>query len=139
MLNNKSNLSKCILKSYKRNLQLRYKKSVVVENEYYGAIVAGHLRCSFVGEVGSDFRLSWVDYNLDFSAPMSFSSFMAFFMSPWIFSFPVINAVAGLRLPVTMRLITKDGLVQLDMVNPAFNRLTGRLACLAWIRITFIN
>lgn len=35
--------------------------------------------------------------------------------------------MAGLRLPVTMRLITKDGLVQLNMVNPAFDRLADSL------------
>lgn len=35
--------------------------------------------------------------------------------------------MAGLRLPVTLRLITKDGLVQLDMVNPAFDRLADAL------------
>lgn len=125
MLNNsRSHLPKCILKTTKLQFGT-YIKSVVVEKEEYGPLVAGVSGVHSL--VKSDQTSGWVDfYNLDFSAPMSFSSFIAFFMSPWIFSFPVINAEAGLRLPVTMRFVwfsTARTLIQHSILLPT--RLSG--------------
>ena len=47
-------------------------------------------------------------YSLDFTFPISFSSFMAAPMFPEIFNLPPMNAMVGLSLPLNMATISSE-------------------------------